>query len=263
MLPNPLFWNVHMYGIMMALGIVAVFAVLYLYGKKVDLNLKFLDFCFYNGVFAIACGLGSAVLFQAIYNYIDNPAAGFRLDGSGGMTFIGGLIGGVAVFVGVYWLWRLYHYRKQLEPAGYITDLLPVAACCITVAHGFGRLGCFFAGCCYGKETDSWLGVKFPQLPHKVYPTQLYEAIFLFLLFGICSYLTLSKKQKYVMPLYLVCYGVFRFAIEFLRGDQRGQFVTGLSPSQFWSVCIVLFGVGLFFVLRAIYAKRERKETAA
>ena len=131
-----------------------------------------------------------------------------------------------------------------------------MAPCCIIIAHAFGRVGCFFAGCCYGKETDSFLGVQFPNLPHPVHPTQLYEAVFLFLLFAICFILLMKKDFKHNLTVYLIAYGIFRFLIEFVRADNRGEFFPGISPSQFWSILMVVAGVAVFFLLRYLEKKR-------
>ena len=248
MLPDPLFLNVHMYGVMIAVGILAAFGVLMLYGKKLGIHEKFIDFIFYNGIASIFVGFGSAALFQAIYDYIENPAAGFHFSGS--ITFLGGLIGGTICFLAVYFILR----RRLTEK---LTDTLSIFPCMITVGHAFGRVGCFFAGCCYGKPTDSIFGVQFPRLSHPVHPTQLYEAIFLFVLFGVLSYLLLKKKFQYNMSIYLIAYGIFRFCNEFLRGDSRGELVAGISPSQFWSLCMIALGIAIFFPLRYIYNKKK------
>lgn len=236
MLPDALFLNVHMYGIMLALGILAAFSSLWLYGKKLGLSTVITDFIFYDGMLSIMAGFGSAALFQSLYNYIEDPSHGFHLGE--GITFIGGLIGGAACFLAVF-----YILRGKLPFT--LSQLLEIVPCCITVAHGFGRVGCFFAGCCYGRPTDSFLGVKFPQLPEPVHPTQLYEAAFLFALFGVLSYLLLSKKSKYNFEIYLIAYGIFRFLIEFLRDDARGKLIGIVSPSQFWSILMILIGIGM------------------
>lgn len=248
MLPDALFLNVHMYGIMVTVGILFCFGVLYLYGKKISIDTKFLDFIFYNGVISIIVGFGFAALFQAIYDYIENPSAGFHLGQ--GITFIGGFIGGAVCFLGVY-------YFKGRKYNNNLSDVLSLLPCCIVIAHGFGRIGCFFAGCCYGKETDSFLGVKFPALPNPVHPTQLYEASFLFLLFALFSYLLIKKKFKYNLPLYFMLYGAFRFLIEFIRGDDRGEFVGIFSPSQFWSVLMIAGGAVLYRYLVRMYKRKE------
>ena len=135
----------------------------------------------------------------------------------------------------------------------FINDILIIAPACITLAHGLGRIGCFFAGCCYGVETDSIFGVKFPHLDHNVYPTQLYEAMFLIILTAILSLLAFKYKNKYTMPIYLASYGVFRFLIEFLRGDDRGAFLFGIiSPSQVFSIICLVISVGLTIYLHKV-----------
>ena len=141
-----------------------------------------------------------------------------------------------------------------------MTQILGVAPCCITVTHAFGRIGCFFAGCCYGKETDSFLGVQFPDLPAPVHATQLYEAAFLFVLFAVLSFLLLKKGFKHNMSVYLICYGIFRFCNEFLRGDYRGNFLGIISPSQFWSLCMIALGVGVIYIVRYLLKKEAKTQ---
>ncbi|MBQ9760244.1 MAG: prolipoprotein diacylglyceryl transferase [Clostridia bacterium] len=248
MFPDPIFLNVHWYGVMLAIGILAAFTVLSLYAKAIRLDEKFTDFIFFNGIASILVGFGAAALFQALYEYIENPAAGFRF--SGNITFLGGLIGGTVFFLAVYFI-----LRSRLTAR--LTEALSVIPCMITVGHAFGRIGCFLAGCCYGKPTDSIFGVQFPHLREPVHPTQLYEAVFLFLLFGVLSLLLLKWKFKYNMSLYLVAYGIFRFVNEIFRGDHRGELVAGISPSQFWAICMVLLGVAIFFPLKHIYDRQK------
>ena len=157
MLPDPLFWNVHMYGIMIAVGVLCCFVMLFVFTKLLRVDGKFVDFVYYNGIISIALGFGAATLFQSFYNYLDNPSAGFRI---GGMTFIGGLIGGVATFLVGYWI---FHKKFTVT----LFDFLSIVPPLILVAHAFGRMGCFFAGCCYGK-VDYEHGMVFPDLPEPV-----------------------------------------------------------------------------------------------
>lgn len=257
MYSKALFLNVHLYGVMIAAGLLCCFGVLFFYTKKKGFNEKFVDFIFYDGIASILVGFLGAALFQAFYNYLKNPEGGF--DITSGLTFIGGLIGGVVCFLTVYFV-----FFKMKKLTGNIFDLLPIATCCILVAHGFGRLGCFFAGCCYGKPTDSFLGVRFPVNSlysgydgSPVHPTQLYEAAFLFLSFALFSLLYLKKNDNYIMSYYLVSYGVFRFLIEYVRGDvaERGKFIGHLFPSQFWSIIMIVIGITLFFFIRRHYKK--------
>ena len=251
MLPDPIFLNIHMYGVMIAVGILCAFLTLFYLTKKKGVDVRFTDFIFYNGIASIVVGFGFATLFQSTYNYIKNPSAGFELGS--GMTFIGGLIGGVACFLAIYFIFRKKYTARLYE----VISLLP---CSILIAHAFGRIGCFFAGCCYGKETDSFLGVQFPDLPHPVHPTQLYEAAFLFVLFAVSVYLILKKDFKHNLSLYLISYGVFRFLIEYVRVDDRGELVGFVSPSQFWSILMVVAGVAIIFVMNRILNKAAQSE---
>ncbi len=233
--------SVYWYGVMIAIGILCCFVTMLLYFKYKNFEEKFADFCFYTVIASIVCGFGSAALFQAIYNYIDNPEAGFRIGG--GLTFIGGLIGGVGFYLIIYAIFRT-RFKDRLP------KLLPILGPCVTVAHGFGRIGCFIAGCCYGKPTGSDYGCYF-DTAEKVHPTQLYEAVFLLILCVILTYLAFKCEYKYNVTIYLISYGVFRFINEFFRGDDRGKFLGGvLSPSQFWSIVMVILGVGYIFAIR-------------
>ena len=237
-----------LYGVCIIIGVICCIMVLKFLGKKMNVNSKFIDNVETLAYLAIFMGLISGVVFQGFYNFLDGD--GFSL--SGGITFIGGLIGGVVTFVGVYLI-----FRKKFP--GRISDILPIAPACIVVAHGFGRIGCFFAGCCGGIKTDSWLGIQFPGYSYKIYPTQLFEAIFLFILFAIFFILVWKKKFKYAFPIYLFSYGIWRFLIEFIRGDDRGAFVKGVTPSQFWSIVMVVLAVPLFFFLKYLYKERDKE----
>lgn len=250
-----------MYGLMLMLGIVACFLVLFSYSKKLGLSNRTVDFVFYNGIASIIVGFIGAMLWQSFYNYIGDlkqyGTAEFKIDGS--ITAIGGLVTGAVCFIIISVI-----FRKQYPFA--LSQILPIAPCCMVIAHAFGRLGCFSAGCCYGKEATgffSFLGVVFkPGSPaysdcgaNAIYPTQLFEAVFLFILFGILSYMCLKKKYYYNIVLYVVLYSIWRFLIEFLRADDRGAFVGSLSPSQTQSLVLLGAAVVLFFVFRNVKKK--------
>lgn len=234
-------FSVYWYGVMIAIGILACFTILFLYCKYKKVSEKFADFCFYNALAAIACGIGGAALFQAVYNYIDNPSAGFNFGS--GLTFIGGLIGGVGFFLVVYFIvWRKFDDT--------LLKIMPIVGSCVTVAHGFGRIGCFIAGCCYGIPTGSDYGCYFDTLT-KVHPTQIYEAVFLFILCAVLTFLAFKYEFQYNMGIYLIAYGIFRFINEYFRGDDRGEFfIKFLSPSQFWSIVMVLLGVAYILAIK-------------
>ena len=121
----------------------------------------------------------------------------------------------------------------------------------IVVAHAFGRIGCLMDGCCYGAITDAWYGIEMLSggVWAKRVPTQLFEAIFLFLLFAVLVVLIVRKKFRNTPSVYLIAYGVWRFLIEFIRDDNRGSSgIPGLYPSQLTAIILVIIGVVWIFV---------------
>ena len=258
--PEALFYifgkGIYAYGICMAVGIVACFAFLLFTMKIKKFNEASSDSILLIGIFGTGFGLLSAMIFQGVYNVIKGGK--FDLES---MTFIGGLIGGVVSFLGV---WNLYMYvirpRTKIKwlsapMNATLTDALPFIPIGITIAHAFGRLGCFFGGCCYGKAAD-WGLLCGKGVYYEVIPTQLFEMAFLILLSAVMALLYFKFKFNYNFALYPIAYGIWRFIIEYFRGDERGQFVgTNISPSQFWSIFMVLLGIGFIFAQKYFFSR--------
>lgn len=124
----------------------------------------------------------------------------------------------------------------------------------VALAQAFGRIGCFLAGCCYGRETDSWCGVVFTNsdfAPNgvKLLPTQLFMAGGDFLIMAVLLWYASKRPMRgRTSALYLILYSVGRFCIEFLRNDDRGT-VGMLSTSQFIAVFTLIVGILGFFVI--------------
>lgn len=229
------------FGLCIVIGLVLCFVVGRYYGRVKCAQAGWADFVEFNAYVAIAVGGGVSVFAQSLFFYLKNPEAGFHFSPSA--TYISGLFGGIASFLVGYF----FYGRRRFGPR--LVEVAPIIPVCITIAHAFGRLGCFFAGCCYGKDTHSILGVVFPGLGRPVFPTQLFESIFLFLLFGVLAWLVFKKNFYQGMSVYLFAYGVFRFLIEFIRGDDRGALLGGLSPSQTLSLVMIVAAVVLWFVM--------------
>lgn len=249
MYPNLLGFENSSYILMIAVGVIAAIVIVSLYLKKTKFNLLDLIVCTLAAVFF---GIIFAILLQNIYDAIEHAYLNQPHAWTWAMTFYGGLIGGTAGFLLTY----RFYYLKSNEPI--LKELLVIAPCAVTAAHGFGRLGCFLAGCCYGLPTEEWYGIKFQTTVGKVVPTQLFEMIFLFALAIVLGILAFKRDYLYTMPIYLIGYGLFRFIIEFFRGDHRGG-LPGLSPSQFWSLVFILGGIVLIFVFKKIYGKEAQQ----
>ncbi len=197
-------------------------------------------------VVSAAVGFISAILFQNLYDFIESPST---YTWTWAMTFFGGLIGGVITFFAGYFLFLRKRHPYSIVP------LTIIAGGGIPLAHGFGRIGCTLEGCCYGNPIDAsspfyWMGVEFRTTPGvKVWPTQLMEAIFLLILATVLIVIAFKKMTTLTLPIYCISYGIFRFLIEFLRGDHRGDFIPGISPSQFWALLLAVGGIVYLVIL--------------
>lgn len=232
-------------GIILAVGLALFYCIYLKKFKKNDIFDMLICTCG-----AIVFGFLFALLFENLYEFLDDPK---NYQWGWGITFYGGLFGGIVGFLFIY---LVFLRKKSTLPMG---EVLKIAPACVTLAHGFGRIGCFMAGCCYGKETTSWIGVQFPDLPNKVIPTQLIEAIFLFILTAVLLVLIFTINFNYTSLVYLGGYGLFRFIIEFFRGDYRGGFLGFLSPSQIWSIVFMLSVVPLYFLLKKVVYNEGKK----
>ena len=257
--------SIDMYAICFIVGIIACLIFTIIAMKKSGYSASASDTIIIIGILAIILGLLFAVLFQSFYDFIANPSNGFKITGR--MTFLGGLIGGVISFLGLYFLY-VYAINPRLKKTNFFKSdmnkgvwyLVRIAPISITIAHGFGRIGCLFAGCCHGHVTTEWYGIWNAEVGAKTVPIQLYEAIFLFLLSGVMILLLFKFHLKDNMAIYLVSYGVWRFVIEYFRDDYRGNFIPGISPSQFWCIIMILGGIAVFFIYRYFDNKIENKQ---
>lgn len=243
--------QIPMYGLCMSLAMLTALGLscLRTYRRKGDID-KLLTIA----IAAVVLGIIGAKLLYVFVTFSPREIVEqIRVNGimsilQGGLVFYGGLIGGViGAFIGA---------RIVKTPLSQFSD--PVVPT-LPLAHAIGRMGCFCAGCCYGKATDSWLGMHFPNsvtgLPPEtaVIPTQLIESCCNVL---ICVFLLLyTRKKRFgfkTLFVYCLCYGVARFLIEFLRGDEiRGIFGI-FSTSQWISLGIIALGViGLILTRRA------------
>jgi len=178
-------------------------------------------------------GARLAHVFGEWHHYAAHPADILRVT-SGGMTFYGGFI--LAFLCGV--LLARFRRLSPLQVADY-----GVAG--LALGHGIGRIGCLLNGCCYGRETTSALGMITAGVQRL--PVPLFETVFNVLLCAFLNwfYLTRRRFTGQVLALYLLLYGAWRLAIEFLRADSR-VFVAGLSSAQWTSMVLIWTGVLLW-----------------
>ncbi len=259
LLPDVFGYNVPMYDVLIMIGI---FAMLVYTARRFEKNdgytRKQTNRILLLIVASLLFALLTSYLFDGLFHTIAEGEPTF-----GSVTFIGGLIGGLVAFV----ILMKYFYKEENKD---MRKILNTVITGVVLAHAFGRIGCFAAGCCFGIPTDSFLGVVFPQghaaeaFPGiAIFPTQLFESAFLFILFFL---LNKVKSFKYIeLEVYLVAYGTWRFLVEFIRGDDRGtlfgfittQYNVFPTPSQYLSLLMIIFGVYLIIKRKKADKKAE------
>lgn len=242
-----------MYGLSIFFGIIVAAIFIYFDSKKRD---TFWENTVIIGTVGVLLGfLGAKILFLLV-TYSPKEILDIIKSGeietilNSGFVFYGGLIFGVL---------GAFLAAKSLKEK--VSDHENLLITIIPLVHAFGRLGCFFAGCCYGKPTNGIFSVTFQNpvsdapIGVPLIPVQLYESAFNLLLFLTLA--IIDKKtsgKKILLPIYVIAYGVERFIIEFFRYDEVRGIFFGLSTSQWISIAMVIVGV-LVFVYRNKRAK--------
>ncbi|MBP3543547.1 MAG: prolipoprotein diacylglyceryl transferase [Lachnospiraceae bacterium] len=234
--------TIYGFGLMIALGVLAAYWNTERLAKKGGLNS---DPVFNILIIGVGFGiLGAKLLYYVtiIDEIIANPK--LLLDIQQGFVVYGGIILGIASAA-------LYCKKKKLPFFNY----LDCAAPSIALAQGFGRIGCFLAGCCYGTQMDCPISITFTNsayAPNNVplFPSQLVSSAFDFVHFFIlCALFKRNQKPGKIGAYYLVFYSIGRFAIEFFRGDLERGNVGALSTSQFISLFVAVAGIALIILL--------------
>lgn len=245
--------TIHGYGLMIGLGVICAILLAEYRGKKRGLNS---DHLFSIFLLVLIFGfVGAKLLFciVEIKSILNNPMLIFSGDG---FVVYGGIGGGIAAMM-------IFCRIKKISFLTYFDLLAPSVA----VAQGFGRIGCFLAGCCYGRETDTAFCIVFHDSLYapngvKLLPTQLIMSGGDFLIALILLlYAKKGRKRGKTGGLYLILYSIGRFSVEFLRNDYRGA-IGFLSTSQFISIFILALGILLFATNISIKKKPESDDIA-
>lgn len=249
-------FTVYGYGLMIAIGVIAAFWAAEHRAPKYGLSS---DTVFSLGLWCLIGGILGAKLMYYIVELpeiIRDPS--LLLNFADGFVVYGGIILGIAVGY-------VYTRVKKLSFLKYFDLVMPS----IALAQAFGRIGCFLAGCCYGKETSAWFGITFhdsPLAPNGValIPTQLLSSAADFAhFFFLIWFAKRAKADGQVAGMYLILYSLGRFILEFFRGDPRGN-IGRLSTSQFIAIFILLAGIAVYAFCTKKYGKEvEVKDSTA
>lgn len=236
------------YGFFLALAFLSAIQLGHVRAMKKGLDPEVMGNFYVVLILSSMLGARATYVFLEWDRFVTKPWEAFLLW-KGGLVFYGGVLGG---FLGCFAFVR-WAKMSALEMA----DL---AAPCLALGHAVGRMGCFFNGCCHGVVTHSPFGIAFPyttgdHLPR--HPTQLYEVAGLIVIVIVLSRIFWQRHRPGMVAIwYAILYGPLRFAIEMYRGDDRGGFFLGFSPSQLGSFVVLTAGFLVwFFVVRHQPAK--------
>ncbi len=231
--------HLYTYGLFVALGLMTAIWISKRIAKPHGISPDTITDIFI--VILVSAIVGARLLYVAINfsTYKDHPLEMLKIW-NGGLVFFGGFIVAAAAAA-------VYFNLKNLK----IWKMADIISPGIALGHAVGRIGCLFAGCCYGKACDLPFAIKFTHpeslAPLGVYlhPTQMYSIFSNLILFFIL--MGLHKKKKFdgmIFLSYIMLYSLFRSIIEFFRGDFRGDFFFEfISMSQ---------GIGLLVFLMAL-----------
>jgi phosphatidylglycerol:prolipoprotein diacylglycerol transferase len=243
--------HIYAYGFFVVVGFATAAFLAVLKIRKLNSGISFeniVDLFFYTVLSAL---IGSRLLFVLVNFdvYRENPMQIFKIW-EGGLIFYGGLI--LAVIVA---FWYMKFHRL---PIWKLADLISPL---IALGLSFGRIGCFFAGCCYGKETSLPWAVVFQnpdslaRLNVPLHPTQLYDAANGLAIFFFLSWMEKRKSfDGQIFWLFFFLYAITRFFIEIFRGDPRGFLFGGLlSTSQAIGILLAIFSLFMLFYIGKSY----------
>jgi len=280
--------SIYAYGVLTALGYLIGIWLITREAARVEIDPKIIIEMAFPILIWTMIGARLLYIFTNIPSYIDmcknqNDCFAIARVWEGGLVFYGGMIGGFSA--------AMYYIRKHKLNTFKVLDVIAIG---MPLGHAIGRLGCFSAGCCYGHETNSFLGVNFPKnsIPFNdevikgvidvnashslsIHPTQLYEALGVSIIF-LVLWLFRNKKKFHgqIGLLYIILYSIERSIVEIFRGDGIRKHLFKYSPesltnflglpkgspiflstSQFISLIIAIISTGFIIYL----SKRAKK----
>jgi phosphatidylglycerol:prolipoprotein diacylglycerol transferase len=199
------------------------------------------------GFYLLAAALVGARALEVLLNlhrYVETPLDIFKVW-DGGLAFQGGLL--------LAFITALAYIRRHGLPVWGTLDALALG---IPLGQSIGRIGCFMAGCCYGRPTELPWGVTFTHpeslgpLGVKVHPTQLYESLLVLGVLAVLYHLRTRKRfDGQLLGTYFLLAGLARFVVEFFRGDPRGPaVVAGMPVTQLTALVMALVGAVLLIM---------------
>lgn len=242
--------TIHTYGLFIASGFLLGLALAMKEARREGINPEMiLDLGFYL-IFSAIIGARLFYVFQNLRYYLNDPLEIIKIW-HGGLVFYGGFL--LSLIVCIFYL------RRHRLPLAKICDLFSPS---LAAGEFLGRIGCFFAGCCYGKETNLPWSVTFtnPQSLARIgvplHPTQLYASLLALLTFLILLYLRRHKSfEGEISWCYILFYSISRIVVEYFRGDPRG-FILDETISIAQGIALILGSLSVFMLF---YLRKRKK----
>jgi phosphatidylglycerol:prolipoprotein diacylglycerol transferase len=232
-------FDIRSYGVLVALGFMVGLYLAAWRGKREGLgSQRIMDL----GVWLIIAGMLGAKLYYVVVLWPDF-IAGWRVEGlrslRQGFVFFGGFIGACVATI---------YYARRCRVS--LWKLADVMAPSVALGHAFGRVGCFFNGCCFGSSCDVAWSVRYPvghpAHSYPSHPVQLYEAAGNLLIFvGLSVWFRHRKFDGQVWWLYTLAYGALRFGIEFIRGDYKAHYFGVYTNAHVIAVLLIAVSVAM------------------
>lgn len=225
-------------------------AVLFIFIRMETIQLTFFDLLQYMFVSAISGFVLARVVFVIVMIFIMQPVTIENVVYyifNGGIVFYGGLFG---VILGICIVSRLKKSDAMLN--------LDFFASAFPLFHSFARIGCLFAGCCYGIEWK-WGVIMLNEEGIVRFPVQIFESLCNVFIFCFMIFNARKNGIKGQLKIYLCSYAVCRFVLEFFRGDAVRGIWFGLSTAQYISIGIISVYVLKNLRKRCNYKHESRK----
>lgn len=247
--------KIYSYGFCIMLGAFLAFGYANWQGRKLGIPSERISEMALLIILASYIG-GKVFLWFSDWNYyMEHPKKMVEFSGSG-FVFYGSFIFCIS---GLFLFFKI----RKIKAA----PMFDILAVCTSLVHGFGKIGCFFAGCCHGKVCSPALGVVYHNplsqarpLDTPLYPVPLIDAV---IIFGATVFLLWYRKRKQfegeLMLWYVFIYATGRFFTEFLRGDDDRGFIGTLSQSQWVSIGLLIISSVGYVVLKRAAAPRHHK----
>jgi phosphatidylglycerol:prolipoprotein diacylglycerol transferase len=239
------------YGVILTLAFIAALILLWHNLKRDGISFdKFLNISLIACIFSIG---GARLLYILLFPEQFSTLRDYLAIHEGGLVYYGGFIGATVALIVYLRKSDLYMYLDALAPS-------------LALGQAIGRLGCFSNHCCYGKITELCTYYRLPTDAQHLFrhPTQIYSFVFLFILAILLQSFhrsSLTQKSKGITAvIYLCAYTLFRFLVECLRGDNRGDTFTSLNLSISQLVSLIIFIISLTLAVNILRNRKNSDE---